>query len=58
MQPVGYLHMSLEFVWDDAKAASNGSKHGITFEEAETVFGDPLAAIFDDERHYENNVSG
>ncbi len=58
MRAAGYLHMSLECVWDDTKATSNVSKYGMTFEEAETVFGDPLAAIFDDERHYENNVSG
>lgn len=43
--------MSLEFVWDEDKAASNRRKHGVTFEEAASVFGDPLAAIFDDELH-------
>ncbi len=41
--------MSLEFEWDEDKAASNQKKHKITFEEAATVFADPLAAIFDDE---------
>ena len=45
--------MSLEFEWDEAKAASNQKKHGVTFEEAATVFADPLAAIFDDEVHSE-----
>ena len=35
--------MRLEFDWDPAKAASNRAKHGITFEEAMTVFLDPLA---------------
>jgi uncharacterized DUF497 family protein len=45
--------MSLEFEWDQDKAASNLKKHGVTFEEAATVFGDPLAAIFDDEVHSE-----
>jgi uncharacterized DUF497 family protein len=38
----------VEFEWDDEKAASNRMKHGVSFEEAMTVFGDPLAAIFDD----------
>ncbi|CAN5331293.1 BrnT family toxin [soil metagenome] len=41
----------MEFEWDPAKAASNRKKHGVSFEEAETVFGDPLALIFDDETH-------
>jgi uncharacterized DUF497 family protein len=43
--------MGLEFEWDDDKAASNKKKHGVTFEEAASVFADPLAAIFDDEIH-------
>jgi uncharacterized DUF497 family protein len=41
----------VEFEWDGAKAASNRAKHGVSFEEALTVFDDPLAAIFDDEEH-------
>jgi uncharacterized DUF497 family protein len=41
----------VEFEWDGAKASSNRAKHGISFEEALTVFDDPLAAIFDDEEH-------
>ena len=45
--------MSLEFEWDEDKAASNRKKHRVTFEEAATVFADPLAAIFDDEAHSE-----
>ena len=43
--------MSLKFEWDRKKATSNLSKHGLSFEEALTVFGDPLARIFDDEDH-------
>jgi hypothetical protein len=43
--------MSLTFEWDADKAASNIGKHGVTFDEARTVFGDPLAVIFDDEEH-------
>ena len=45
--------MNLEFEWDKEKAASNLKKHKVTFEEAATVFADPLAAIFDDEVHSE-----
>ncbi|HYT93774.1 MAG TPA: BrnT family toxin [Gemmataceae bacterium] len=43
--------MSINFEWDKDKAAANKKKHGVTFEEAATVFDDPLAAIFDDEAH-------
>ncbi|MGH9317982.1 MAG: BrnT family toxin [Thermoanaerobaculia bacterium] len=43
--------MSFVFEWHFAKAASNLSKHGIGFEEAATVFADPLARIFDDPDH-------
>lgn len=43
--------MSLEFEWDRKKARSNLAKHGVPFEEALTVFADPLARIFDDEEH-------
>ena len=43
--------MSLEFEWDSRKAAANRRKHGVTFEEAATVFGDPLAMVFIDEDH-------
>jgi uncharacterized DUF497 family protein len=45
--------MNLAFEWDEDKAASNLKKHGVTFEEAASVFSDPLAAIFDDEAHSE-----
>ena len=43
--------MAYRFEWDRRKAASNVGKHGMTFEEASTVFSDPLAFIFDDEDH-------
>ncbi len=43
--------MALRFEWDEDKAASNFLKHGVTFEEACTVFADPLAVIFEDEEH-------
>jgi uncharacterized DUF497 family protein len=43
--------MGVKFEWDLKKAALNLSKHGVPFEEALTVFADPLAKIFDDEGH-------
>ncbi|PYV15660.1 MAG: hypothetical protein DMG21_14345 [Acidobacteria bacterium] len=43
--------MSVKFEWDGRKAASNFSEHRVSFEEALTVFRDPLARIFDDEDH-------
>jgi hypothetical protein len=43
--------MSLQFTWDVDKANSNIRKHRVSFEEASTVFFDPLACIFDDEDH-------
>ena len=44
--------MSLEFEWDPEKATANLSKHdGVSFEEGLTVFADPLAKIFKDEEH-------
>ena len=33
----------MKFQWDSNKASSNAKKHGVSFEEAVTVFGDPLA---------------
>jgi uncharacterized DUF497 family protein len=41
----------LIFEWDLAKATSNRRKHGVSFEEAATVFLDPLARTFDDPAH-------
>ena len=46
--------MSLQFEWDPRKAKVNLAKHGVSFEEAMTVFGDLLARIFDDEEHSED----
>jgi uncharacterized DUF497 family protein len=39
------------FEWDAKKAARNGRKHGISFQEAATIFGDPLALTFHDPDH-------
>jgi hypothetical protein len=43
--------MPYRFEWDSRKASTNIRKHGVSFDEASTVFDDPLAAIFDDETH-------
>ena len=43
--------MNLCFELDVNKATANTAKHGVSFEEAATVFRDPIAAIFDDEDH-------
>ena len=39
----------MNFAWDPRKASSNRKKHGVSFEEAATVFADPLALAIEDE---------
>lgn len=41
----------MQFEWDPAKAVRNLAKHGVSFDEASTVFGDPLAGTILDPRH-------
>ncbi len=41
----------MEFEWEPEKASLNERKHGVTFHEAATVFGDPLAITFADPDH-------
>ena len=41
----------MNFEWDRQKAALNHLKHGVSFEEAASVFGDPLAATVLDPDH-------
>jgi uncharacterized DUF497 family protein len=41
----------LNFEWNSKKAASNLKKHGVSFEEATTVFGDPLSSTITDPLH-------
>ena len=43
----------MRFDWDENKAVSNLSKHGVSFEEAKTVFDDPLYVDFYDPAHSE-----
>jgi uncharacterized protein len=44
------------FEWDDEKAAVNLRKHGVDFEEAKTVFEDPLALTIADDPHSHDEV--
>ena len=41
----------MEFEWDERKAATNLKKHGVSFHEAGTVFGDTMAITFHDPDH-------
>ena len=41
----------MEFEWDEEKAAANLAKHGVSFEEAGTIFDDPLYVDFYDPDH-------
>ena len=41
----------MRFEWDPEKAADNLAKHGVSFEEAATVFRDPLSATGSDPDH-------
>ena len=41
----------MRFEWDSEKAASNLAKHSVSFDEASTVFGDPLATTIADPDH-------
>ena len=43
--------MTQRFEWDETKAVSNLRKHGVPFEEAASVFSDPLAYTFGDPDH-------
>ena len=43
----------MEFEWDPEKADLNLTKHGVSFHEAATVFGDPLAMTYYDPDHSE-----
>jgi uncharacterized protein len=46
------MNMSnLNFEWDERKAAANAKKHGVTFDEAKSVFVDERAKLIDDPDH-------
>ncbi|MCL4182335.1 MAG: BrnT family toxin [Burkholderiaceae bacterium] len=42
---------TLRFEWDERKAAANQHRHGVSFEEARTVFFDERARLIDDPDH-------
>ena len=48
--------MALQFEWDQEKSGSNLSKHKVGFDEASTVFVDPLAKIFYDQDHSTDEI--
>ena len=41
----------MDFDWDSDKAVENVAKRGVTFEEAASIFSDPLAITFPDPDH-------
>jgi uncharacterized DUF497 family protein len=45
--------MTLAFEWDEGKARRNRRKHGVSFEEASTIFADPLSVTIPDPLHSE-----
>jgi len=48
-----YTSQMLRFEWDPKKAAANLRKHGVSFEDAQTVFADENAKLIDDPDHSE-----
>jgi len=46
-----YTPQMLKFEWDSKKAAANVRKHGVSFEDAQTVFADEDAKLIDDPDH-------
>lgn len=46
--------MLMDFEWNNEKARTNASKHGVSFDEAKTVFDDPLYVEFFDPDHSDN----
>lgn len=48
------VHMTVSFVWDEAKNRSNKRKHGVSFEEAATIFAHLPLEVFHDPEHSES----
>ena len=48
---------ALRFEWDEVKAKENARKHGVTFDEARTVFYDEAAVEFSDPDHSDDEAS-
>ena len=51
-----YIFGDLEFSWDERKARLNRRRHGVSFEEAATVFVDPTARLYADPDHSEQEA--
>jgi len=43
--------LPLTFQWDESKANANLKKHGVSFDEAKTIFNDPFSVTIDDPDH-------
>jgi len=48
--------MSLTLEWDATKASANLQKHRVSFEDAIAVFADPVARVFSDELHSQDEI--
>ena len=46
----------MRFTWDPRKAGANLKKHGVSFDEATTLFADPLAVVHPDDAHPERSL--
>jgi uncharacterized DUF497 family protein len=46
----------IKFEWDSAKATANARKHGVSFEEAQSIFYDEFAVQFYDDEHSDDEV--
>jgi uncharacterized DUF497 family protein len=47
---------ALRFTWDPQKATANKRKHGVSFDEARTVFADDHGLLIDDPEHSDNEA--
>ena len=47
---------TLRFEWDERKATANAKKHGVSFEEAKSIFVDERAKLIDDPDHSEDEA--
>jgi len=48
--------MGMRFSWDPRKAAANLKKHGVSFDEASTAFGDPVSITIPDPDHSDDDT--
>ena len=51
---LGTAWMALLYEWDEHEASDNSRKHGVSFEEAASTFGDPASLTIDDPLHSED----